>query len=548
MNGAAKGAIVGGVFLAMAGGTAYGVYALVGDAGDGGAGDRGTKSSAATAAKGSGPVTEKEAAATAKAFLAAWAAGDDATAAALTNNTQAAQTAVADYRAKAMVSRAVITPGAAEGASVPFKVEAEISHQGTAKPLVYDSRLTVVRGVETGKALVDWQPSVIHPELQKDEKLRAGTPASPPVKAVDRNGKELTPEQYPSLRPVLDALRKTYGEKTGGTPGVELWIEPAAQDAPKRSLLTLVEGKPGQLRTVLDADVQAAAEKAVAQHPEASVVAVQPSTGDILAVANHRRDGFNAAMQGRRAPGSTMKIVTAAMLLEKGLVAADRPADCPQSVSWDGKVFHNLNNFSLKGQPFSTSFAKSCNTAFIGLIDEVHDNGALPRTAKEAFGIGLDWKTGIPSQDGSVPVASGPAAAAEYIGQGAIQMNPLNVASITATARTGVFRQPVLVKASLDGRALAAAPRALAPGVSAQLVKMMKQAAGPGGTAAGAMSSVGGSDKGAKTGSAEVDGAAAPDSWFTGFRGDVAAAAMVEGGGHGGDSAGPIVATVLNAS
>lgn len=549
MNGAAKGAIVGGVFLAMVGGTAYGVYALVGDSGDGsGTGGGGTVNNAAPAAKGTGPVTEKEAAATAKAFLAAWAAGDDRTAAELTNNAQAAQTAVADYRARAMVSKAVITPGATEGASVPFKVEAEISHEGAAKPLVYDSRLTVVRGTGSGKPLVDWQPSVIHPQLQKDEKLRTGTPASPPVKAVDRNGKELTPERYPSLRPVLDSLRKTYGEKTGGTPGVELWIEPAAQDAPKRSLLTLVEGKPGEIRTVLDADVQAAAERAVAQHPEASVVAVQPSTGDILAVANHRRDGFNAAMQGRRAPGSTMKIVTAAMLLEKGLVAADRPADCPQTVSWDGKVFHNLNNFSLKGQPFSTSFAKSCNTAFISLINEVGDNGALPRVAKEAFGIGLDWKTGIPSQDGSVPVTSGPAAAAEYIGQGAIQMNPLNVASITATARTGVFRQPVLVKASLDGRALAAAPRSLAPGVSAQLVRMMKQAAGPGGTAAGAMSSVGGSDKGAKTGSAEVDGAAAPDSWFTGFRGDVAAAAMVEGGGHGGDTAGPIVATVLNAS
>ncbi|MCX5377906.1 penicillin-binding transpeptidase domain-containing protein [Streptomyces sp. NBC_00091] len=556
MNGAAKGAIVGGVFLAMVGGTAYGVYTLVGDEGSGGGGDAGgrTGASSSPAANTSGPITDKEAAATAKAFLAAWAAGDDRTAAELTNNTQAAQAAVAGYKAKAMVSKAVITPGTPDGATVPFKVEAEITYQGTTKPLAYDSRLTVVRGaggvsgVSAGKPLVDWQPSVIHPELQRDETLRAGTPASPPVKAVDRHGKELTAEQYPSLRPVLDSLRKTYGEKTGGTPGAELWIEPAAQDAPRRSLLTLVEGKPGQIETVLDADVQAAAEKAVAGHAEASVVAVQPSTGDILAVANHRRDGFNAAMQGRRAPGSTMKIVTAAMLLEKGLVAADRPADCPATASWEGKVFHNLNNFTLQGQPFSTSFARSCNTAFISLIDDVKDNGALPRVAKEAFGIGLDWKTGIPSQDGSVPVTSGPAAAAEYIGQGAIQMNPLNVASITATARTGVFRQPVLVKASLDGRTLATAPRSLAPGVSSQLVRMMKQAATGNGTAAGAMSSVGGSDKGAKTGSAEVDNAAAPDSWFTGFSGDVAAAATVEGGGHGGDTAGPIVAAVLNAS
>ncbi|MEV7521683.1 penicillin-binding transpeptidase domain-containing protein [Streptomyces sp. NPDC091371] len=545
MNGAAKGAIVGGVFLALVGGAGYGVYALVGDGGEGKNGGTGGDSSV-QAGKGSGPVTDKETLATAKAFLAAWASGDERAAADLTNNAQAAQVAVHDFKERAYVSKAVITPGPANGTTVPFKVEAEITYEGTTKPLVYDSELSVVRGLTTGKALVDWKPSVIHPQLQKDEKLRGGSPATPPVKALDRNGKELTAEQYPSLRAILDDLRKTYGEKAGGTRGAEVWIEPAAQDAPKRTLLTLAKGKPGEIQTVLDADVQAAAEKAVAKHAEASVVAVKPSTGEILAVANHRKDGFNAAMRGARAPGSTMKIVTGAMLIEKGLVSADQPAACPPTATWEGKSFHNLKNFKSEGEPFSSSFAKSCNTAFISLIDNVGDNAALPREAKEVFGIGLDWKTGVISVDGSVPQVSGPAAAAAYIGQGTITMNPLNVASITATARTGVFRQPVIVKASLDGRTLATASRPLKPGVSAQLVKMMKLTA-TSGTGREAMAAVGGSDKGAKTGSAEVDGAGSPDSWFTGFSGDVAAAAMVEAGGHGGEAAGPIVAEVLNA-
>jgi cell division protein FtsI/penicillin-binding protein 2 len=52
---------------------------------------------------------------------------------------------------------------------------------------------------------------------------------------------------------------------------------------------------------------------------------------------------------------------------------------------------------------------------------------------------------------------------------------------------------------------------------------------------------------GAKTGSAEVDGQAKSNSWFTGYRNDVAAAAMTQEGGHGGDAAGPIVAAVLRA-
>ncbi|WP_107081363.1 penicillin-binding transpeptidase domain-containing protein [Streptomyces yangpuensis] len=543
MNGAAKGAIVGGVFLAMVGGTGYGVYALVGDSGNGSESDTSVQS-----AKGSGPVSEKEAAQAAKAFLAAWASGDERGAADLTNNAAAAQTAVGEFRTRAHVSKAVITPGEANGTTVPFKVEAEITYEGTTKPLVYDSQLTVVRGLTSGKPLVDWQPSVIHPQLQKDEKLRAGAPANPPVKAVDRNGEELTAEKYPSLRQILDELRQNYGSKAGGKAGAEVWIEPAVKEAPRRTLLTLVEGEPNTLKTYLDAKVQAAAEQAVVKFPEASVVAVKPSNGHILAVANHRKDGFNAAMQGNRAPGSTMKIVTGAMLLDRGLVAAGKPAECPKEVSWGGRAFHNLKNFDLPaGTNFSTSFAQSCNTAFIKQIKPVDDDSALPEEAMEVFGIGLDWKTGVRSTDGKVPPATGASAAAAYIGQGQITMNPLNVASITATARTGVFRQPLLVSAELDGRTIATAQRRMKPAVQQQLVSMMKLTA-TNGTAREAMAPVRGSDKGAKTGSAEVGGAAdSPDSWFTGFSGDIAAAAMVEGGGHGGEAAGPIVAEVLNA-
>ncbi|MEU6862637.1 penicillin-binding transpeptidase domain-containing protein [Streptomyces sp. NPDC046876] len=546
MNGAAKGAIVGGVFLAMVGGAGYGVYALVDDAGSGHGGRTGADGTTVKTAKGSGPVTDEEAARTAKAFLAAWAAGHDREAAELTNNTQAAQSAVADYRAAAHVSKAVITPGTPTGTTVPFTVTAEITYEGVTKPLAYSSQLTVVRGVTSGKALVDWQPSVIHPQLGKDEKLRAGAPAAPPVKAVDRNGEELTAEKYPSLGPVLDQLRQTYGAKAGGKGGAELWIEPAVTSGPRRTLLTLAEGEPSTLKTTLDAKVQAAAEKAVARYPEASVVAVKPSNGHILAVANHRKDGFNAAMEGARAPGSTMKIVTAAMLIDRGRASADQPAQCTKEASWGGRSFHNLNHFDLPGNaPFATAFARSCNTAFIKRIDDVNDDAALSKEAREVFGIGLDWKTGIRSADGKVPEAAGAGAAAEYIGQGQITMNPLNVASITATARTGVFRQPVLVPADLDGRPLAQAARPMKPAVAQQLVRMMRQTAANG-TAAEVMSGVRGSDKGAKTGSAEVDGAGSPDSWFTGYSGDVAAAAMVEAGGHGGDAAGPIVAAVLN--
>jgi cell division protein FtsI/penicillin-binding protein 2 len=64
------------------------------------------------------------------------------------------------------------------------------------------------------------------------------------------------------------------------------------------------------------------------------------------------------------------------------------------------------------------------------------------------------------------------------------------------------------------------------------------------GTAAQVMAGLSG-NIGAKTGSAEVDAQSKSNSWFTGYRNNIAAAAMTQEGGHGVDAAGPIVAAVL---
>lgn len=397
----------------------------------------------------------------------------------------------------------------------------------------------------TGKALVDWQPSVVHPQVTKmDDTLVAGASSAPAIEAVDRDGAVLTKEKYPSLGPILDQLRAKYGDKAGGTPGIELAIRHADQGSADTSLLTLAEGRPGKLRTTLDAGVQAAAEKAVRKYPQSSTVAVKPSTGEVLAVANNRTDGWNAAFLGEVAPGSTMKIVSAATLIDKGLTTANGPAPCPDSAVSDSQTFHNLTGMKPNEKAtLSESFARSCNTAFVKFADEVKDDW-LNAEARDRFGIGLDWKTGIPSFDGSVPVSTGPDTAAGLIGQGQVQLNPLNLASVTATAMTGAFRQPVIVPLALDGREPARA-RGLAPGTVQQLRAMMNRTA-TSGTAANVMAGLSGRI-GAKTGSAEVDGQSRSDSWFTGYRDDVAAAAMTQDGGHGIDASGPLVAEVLRA-
>jgi hypothetical protein len=542
MHSGAKVAVIGGAFVLVAGGIGYGAYSMLGDTVGG---DGGMRSASESSKVKTGPPNAEEIAETSKGFFDAWAAGDATAAALLTNNESGAEPVLASYGEDAHIGKVKITPGAAVGTKVPYTVKATVSYEGKSKPLSYASELTVVRGLTTGKALVDWAPTVVHPELTEGATLKTGEASTPTIEAVDHSGAVLTKEKYPSLGPILDTLREKYGASAGGSPGIETWIEPADEAQPDVSLLTLAKGKPGKVRTTLDAGAQAAAERAVKKYAQASVVAVKPSTGAIRAVANNPATGFNAALQGKQAPGSTMKIVTAALLLEKGLVTANGAAECPKDAMWQGRSFHNLDHFSLPdGSTFTQSFARSCNTAFIKLIDDVDDDSALAKEAREVFGIGLDWKSGVVTTDGSVPEEVGGVAAAQYIGQGTVQMNALNMASITATAMTGTFQQPVIVPASLDNRPLARASRSLSPSVVQQLRTMMRATAAWG-TGAKAMASVGG-DKGAKTGSAEVDGQTS-NSWFTGFSDDLAAAAVVQSGGHGGDAAGPVVAEVLRA-
>ncbi|WP_409471560.1 penicillin-binding transpeptidase domain-containing protein [Streptomyces sp. HC307] len=535
-----KTAVVGGVFVVMVGGAGYGAYnfvsALNGDGGSGAAGPEAAET---------GPPSSAEVEETTRAFFAAWEKAQGAKAASYTNNEAEAEPLLTSFGQDAHLTDVKITPGRASGRTVPFSVKATVSYDGKSKPLAYDSRLTVVRGVTTGRALVDWKPSVVHPALKDGDTLVTEESENPPIEAVGRDGTVLTKEKYPSLGPILDELRARYGDKAGGTPGVELAVRHTASEAADTSLLTLSKGKPGRLPTTLSASVQAAAEKAVKQYDESSVVAVKPSTGEVLAVANNRTDGWNAAFLGQVAPGSTMKILSAATLIDNGLTSMNGPAPCPDSAISESQTFHNLTGMTPnENATLSESFARSCNTAFIKFADEVKVD-SLNKEAQERFGLGQDnWQVGIPSFDGSVPASGGPDTAANMIGQGQVQMSPLNMASVTATAMTGTFRQPVIVPQSLDDRELARA-QGLSGNTVAQLRAMMNRTA-TSGTAAGVMSRLGG-DIGAKTGSAEVDGQAKANSWFTGYRNDVAAAAMAQQGGRGGDAAGPIVAAVLRA-
>lgn len=231
MRKGAKAAIVGSVFAVMVGGAGYGAFNIVNALNGGGSGGDGSGGSEPVAVK-TGPPSGSEVKDTSAKFFAAWEKGQAVAAAGLTNNAAKAEPLLTSYGQSAHITGVKITPGASVGDSVPFTVRATVSYEGKSKPLTYKSELTVVRGVTTGKALVDWAPSVVHPELKSmDDTLVTGSSAAPSIEAVDRDGKVLTKEKYPSLGPILDQLRAKYGNKAGGTASTSSW----RSDTPPRT-------------------------------------------------------------------------------------------------------------------------------------------------------------------------------------------------------------------------------------------------------------------------------------------------------------------------
>jgi hypothetical protein len=543
MSRGVKTGLVGAVFagmLGVAGFGAYNIYSGVTGADGGGGGSQG---SAATAVDTS-PPSAKEVVSTAADFLSAWQAGDTAGAAGLTDSVQTATAALTAYKTQAHVASVKLTPGAASAAKVPFTVVATLVYDGIDVPWSYHSSLTVGRD-DQGKPAVKWAPSVLDPDLQDGDTLVTGPAQTPEVDIVDRDGNVMDATKYPSLTEVFKDLRDRYSAGLkGGTPGVETYVQ-GADGSEKKTLYVLRKGTNAKLRTTIDPALQAAAEKAVsAQKDQAGVTALDTETGDILAVAFNPLYGTDHAMGDPEAPGSTFKIVTATALLNAGLTPST-PSPCHSGDNYKyGKPYTNVS----PDNPDATlqwDFEESCNTGFITLADNITPT-TLPTTAQKYYGIGTDWYVGTTTRDGSVPGGTGDEMTSEMIGQGQVQMTTLNMASVSATVREGEFHQPTILQdTSLIEKRTDISTTPLPSGVKQDLQQMMHGTATEG-TAATAMSGLSGKI-GAKTGSAEA-GSVQPNGWFTAYRDHVSAAAIVLQGGHGGDSAGPIVAAVLGAS
>ncbi|MCQ1576632.1 penicillin-binding transpeptidase domain-containing protein [Streptomyces parvus] len=477
-------------------------------------------------------------------FFAAWSGGDLDKASKLTTDPHAALLALKAYKNHVPTTSVDFAAHDVQGRHVPFTVTAHVSAQDAAGSWAYESQLDVRDEPREGERVV-WKPSVIHPELAGRTGYTLKAVATAPETAVlSREGTALDKQDHPGLSQVIDQLKKRLAAQAGA-PALSIRLTPQFSDGESTTVAHVVEGKPGTIRTTIDPALQQVAEAAVAEHPGASVVAVQPSTGEVLTVATSANGELNPALEGVEAPGSVFEIVTAAALLEQGAVSPTTATPCPDQATVAGTAFTNpeLKNGGAGGT-FADAFAASCDTAFVRLADELAP-GALAKEAKEVFGLGLNWQAGITTSDGAVPRLTGADRAAAAVGRGEVRLNVLNLASITATVRSGAFKQPRLVAADMAGVDPAQAGRPLSGTVARQLRALMNHNASRG-TGAPAMS---GSDGafGSMAGLAERGTGHAAQGWFTAFDGDIAVASAVSARGEGVAYAGAVSRAVLDA-
>lgn len=249
-------------------------------------------------------------------------------------------------------------------------------------------------------------------------------------------------------------LEKSLDQWIGGKDGGRLYVV----DGSEKEVATVAQrdAAPGlDAVLTLDSKVQAPAEKAMAVDPKVGVVAVNPATGELAAMAS--RPAFDPndfalgnatavsayatdpnspllfrATSGQYPSGSTFKPITAAAALKERLLKPDEQIPCPHL--WTGygpPGQENHETGDLGPIDLSTALARSCNTYFyeVGKRLFEHRPAAISEMAR-SFGLGqsahLEF---VADQPGTVPSPkSGGDATNLAIGQGGLTVTPLQMA------------------------------------------------------------------------------------------------------------------------
>jgi peptidoglycan glycosyltransferase len=291
----------------------------------------------------------------------------------------------------------------------------------------------------------------------------------------------------------VSGLERALDGRLRGTPGGELL-------AGQRVLASATPHAGAAVRTTVSPALQRAAVAALGGQ-YGGVVALQPSTGAILAVAG-------IGMDDLQPPGSTFKMITLTAALEAGVAHTSTVYPYATYTTLDGVKLSNANGENCGGS-LALAFAVSCNSVFAPLGVKV---GArrLVDTA-ERFGFNHD-----PGVAGALESTLPPAAKIQgeldvgstAIGQGQVQASALQMAVVAATiADHGRRPQPTftLEGTNADRHGVRVTTPAVARTVRRLMIGVVHEGTGtsaaiPGVTVAG------------KTGTAELGGAGGSQS------------------------------------
>ncbi|WP_203881580.1 penicillin-binding transpeptidase domain-containing protein [Planotetraspora kaengkrachanensis] len=502
-------------------------------------GGRAPAAAPGTATPAATPQVEGSPERTAAAYLRAWEAADYTAMRELTDDPPADFAAQHESFEEALAARSLrLTPGRTvmtgeDTAEVPITESRELPGYG---PWAYPSAMRLGIRDQTWKVL--WEPAVMHPDLAPGGGLRRTAAATgvPAVRLVTQEGRDFPADS--DAEAYLARLSTAIPEPSGGT-SVGWRVEMDNPGQPAERLVEYVPEAPKGTRTTIEWAAQASAARALdgVRNP-AAIVAVRPSTGEILAVAD--RLGGRKAFEQKYAPGSTFKTVTAAALLDAGM-STETVVDCPAAYTIPGgRSIANYRDEAHGSVTLREAYALSCNTTFARMAVERLSPAALMEQAR-AFGFGVPLPSGVGGTCGSMRQPENDDALAEdSFGQGTVEATPLCMALVAATVESGQWRPPLLMPAAGADRPGSVR---LPSGVAAGLRTLMNAVTADG-TAAGAGLPDG---VAGKTGTAEDWQGGADHAWFIGYWGDLAFAVFVEHGGTGRDAAVPIAARFLKA-
>ncbi|MEA2446108.1 MAG: penicillin-binding protein [Thermoleophilales bacterium] len=386
----------------------------------------------------------------------------------------------------------------------------------------------------------------------------------------------------------------TYAHAVGysfiqaGSAGLERYYndELSGQKNEFGSLLDQILGqrKEGQdLRTGLDPRGQAAALKGLAGR-NGSVVALEPSTGRVLVMANNpsydpnqvvndikrgRTGGsgrFNRATQARYTPGSTFKVVTAAAALDSGRYRPDSLISGKNNKKISGVPLQNSHGEDFPTITLTDALTHSVNTVFGEVAEKLGPDTMYNYMRRFGFNqkppIDLPGdeltSSGVYNKNGRLLDNSDPVDIGRVgIGQERLQVTPLQMAEVAATvANGGVRMKPRIGDRFIrpDGRIAShvrqeQAARVMSPATASALTEMMGKVVQEG---TGTQAALTGIDVAGKTGTAEVANATSNQAWFIAFapKNDpkVAVAVTIERTQEqGGTVAAPIAKSVFEA-